>query len=332
MGRSTVLGTTLAVVAALVLPVSAQAEPSSSCEWSWTYLPLPAEFGGATAQAAAGHGTYAATAWKRATPSNPWPGLDEALLWQDGEIRSLGSAFGRGTWVKDVNAAGVVVGQAGRGPVRYRDGAWEELPVPEGWEQGGVATDVNSSGDAVGILGLSRWILWPAARPGTYELISKPVGGYGEITDIGDDGTLTAWASMSGTGQATGGFIRHPGGPWLQVDRPGGENVSTFPLAVAGGVVAGTSESSGAVWDEDGRVLHTFEGGYIVDVNPSGQVLGQQNSDNGIWRAGALEAVLPPSVDGKAVTPVGIDHDGVALGQREAVFPDGSKPVVARCS
>ncbi|ACU38215.1 hypothetical protein [Actinosynnema mirum] len=98
------------------------------------------------------------------------------------------------TNARDVNRAGVVVGNANGGPVRWAAGAtWPTpLPTPPG-TSGGYASEVNDSGVAVGMAGGAP-VKW--AADGTVEVLPVPPGYSGAVaTGINEAGQVSGYAN-----------------------------------------------------------------------------------------------------------------------------------------
>ena len=291
---------------------------AEACDW--TELALPTGYARPDVHAAGGHGVYAGVAWDLDM------GRNEALLWQGGVARPLGDD----TDVHDVNANGAVVGRgSGNTPVRYTAGYWEELPRPAGAT--GVATDINDAGDVLGALDHGRLIRWPAARPGTYELVVSPFPGNHTPIDLAEDGTLLARAVMAGG--TTPAWLRAADGTWTLLQRAEGTHEVT-PTAVAGDRVVGSDRGETALeWDRSGTITQAVTGFVPVDANAAGQVLGRldPSSQPAVYRDGKLEAVLPTTFNGRRVDPRALDDDGTVLGTADGGDDDPDRVVVGRC-
>jgi hypothetical protein len=101
---------------------------------------------------------------------------DAGILWTDGQPSLLPAGSGGAA---AVNASGVVVGTAGTSDGSpawvYRDGRVERLPVPPGG--GASAVSINAAGDVAGTVARDNSvtpIVWPAADPGTYRVLTTP--------------------------------------------------------------------------------------------------------------------------------------------------------------
>lgn len=321
MRRSAMFGV---MFLAAMLTVAAPAQASPSCTWSWTDLPVPPSLSSsAEIKGSDGHGTYVGMGWNNSSQHY------EAVLWRNGSVRLLGAAFGADTTVWDVNAQGVVVGEAGGVPVRYRAGQWEHLPMPPGYTNG-VAAHINDNGDIAGSVGLIRAVLWPAS--GSYEFLDVPaVTNYREPTGITSDGTVTLWASMAHEHVSTG-YFRTPNGTWTRVTHPN-PNESALIVAVNDDIAVGNNDQAAVEWDHAGAVVRTYPGVTAVDVNGGGQLLAHELGQVTIWRAGVREAQLPSTTSGFAIHGgVAVDEDGTVVANREAAWPAWARPVVARCA
>jgi hypothetical protein len=320
MRRSAMFGV---MFLAAMLTMAAPAQASPSCTWSWTDLPVPPSLDSTEVKASDGRGTYAGSGWHNLSRHY------EAALWQNGSVRLLGAAFGADTTVWDVNAHGVVVGEAGGAPVRYRAGQWERLPMPSGYTSG-TAMHINDNGDIAGAVGLVRAVLWPAS--GSYEFLDVPaVTNYRNPTGITSDGTVTLDASMAHEHVSTS-FFRAPNGTWTRVTHPN-PNESALIVAVNDDSAVGNNDQAAVEWDHAGAVVRTYPGVTAVDVSVGGQLLAHELGEVTIWRAGVREARLPATVNGFAIHGgVAIDEDGTVVGNRAAAWPVWARPVVARCA
>ncbi|BCJ56687.1 hypothetical protein Jiend_01090 [Micromonospora endophytica] len=309
------IATLTCVAIGLALTWAAPARADADCAWS--DLPLPTGARWATVHASDGHGSYVGT-----------DDLGNAIRWQGSTVEVLGA----GITARDVNA-GVVVGDKAtglfsRGPGRWVSGAWEPLPVPAGTS--GTATDVSANGDILGTLNYGRLIRWPAAAPGTYELLTGPFAGYAEPTGIAADGTIIAWAVIDST-RPHAGLVRHPDGTWTTLASPS-SFTNVFPRAISGDTIVGSSGPDLLEWNAtDGDLVRVVPDASAVDVNSAGQVLGTGDGTT-VWQDGTVITVLP-TVSGRTVEPIAIDEDGTVVGQLPwgDDFDDLPRPMTAHC-
>ena len=317
--------------ALIAVPVPAHAAspssaPSAGC--SWSELAPPAGLAGPRPVAAAGHGVFLGTATSGSS--------EVGVLWQDGVARNLGRAFGYSPYLMDVNAHGTVVGQAGNTPVRYHEGRWERLPLPAG--QRGIGSTINNAGDILGVLNIDQLIFWPAARPGTYELVTDPFPGYTTPDALTEDGALLI-SGIRWTDDGRRAAIRETDGTWKQLARAEGA-YGNYVRGAAGDQILGEQDWDEAVlWDRrTGEQTHVWPAVDVADLNASGQALGvslptaDQPATSVVWRDGVVEHVFPNDVDGWTVGGVGIDDDGTVLGGASGGETFNSyKVFLARC-
>jgi hypothetical protein len=172
-----------------------------------------------------------------------WTSPEESapLMWVAGRLREFASPYERPTLV-DVNAAGTVLGYESLGTRshawRYADGRFTALPgltpTDDTWPLG-----LNERGDAVGTssgAGVSRLVLWPAARPDAVRelTLADPAPGGFYAADIDDDATVVATA----TGATTRAFIWPRGGSGRPLSGPSG-GLDVIALKIRNGWVGG---------------------------------------------------------------------------------------------
>src|SRR5688572_17135691 len=132
-----------------------------------------------------------ATGWRNA------PGVGEqAISWQNGEFRLLPGLGGGFSRAYQVNAAGVIVGEASNEfgfirPVVWENGAIRALPPLDPMNAGfGVARSINERGDVVGSdtrSFVTRAALWPAGG-GVVEIGMLPDANIGWATGVNNHG------------------------------------------------------------------------------------------------------------------------------------------------
>lgn len=316
----------LAVVAAgaaapaVVASATAMGPASGACEWTPDVLPLPD--GAFHARVTAGAGEWLAGIAGA-------DGVNQAVRWHDGEVESLGAAFGLHTAVTGVNADGVVVGTVtgtdrAQHAFRFRDDRFERLP-----ESGGSSTalDVNARGDVVGHDG-SRLVVWPATGPPRFLDVPPGEAPYGRAA-VGDDGVVAAR-----TGYVAAGALRWRGYAWTpdgaRVSLPAGDVQDVGHGQVVGALGELYGETAAAGWGVDDDARQFLGGTTAVAVNDDGLVAGAGGNGEPLLWDGALPTSLP--------TPRRHTTGAVtALNDREAggfAFPvtgDGAVPLRWQC-
>ncbi|MFI7590126.1 hypothetical protein [Micromonospora sp. NPDC049359] len=238
------------------------------------------------------------------------------LVWDRQRLTEI-VAPGNGLHPVDINESGTVIAngwaESGIGrPWTYRDGKLQQLPVPP--STGIFVTAINSAGDIVGygsdiVPGEFSALRWPAARPGTVEVLDAPVDA--QATGITPNGTVVGQAGPFGDWT---GWVRRPNG-------------KVKPLAVAGGGSTVVNAAAGhwaigQVWlggDNPAKVRWDLRNGSHVildpeagldDVNAKGVVVG-----GALVTRGATSRVLP---GGGNVGARAIADTGAIVGFRNA--------------
>jgi hypothetical protein len=224
-----------------------------------------------------------------------------------------------------VSSTGVVIGESsdGREADRvlgwmYRDGQVTTLPAPaearrvQPWS-------VNIHGDAVGfsqrpgpndaVVVINELVLWPAAAPGTFRLLTVP-DGTDPMGSIRDDGTVLGTAIFPGTGNGgLDGVIWWPDGTVERMHHPGSNILGSTGDWVFGNFAAPDNLKGFRynVRSHEYVDLDTFEPGLVLAGDRLvGRVLGPAGSTPAIWHDGTVEALpLPPSVKDVEVTTAG---------------------------
>ncbi|GAA3434552.1 hypothetical protein [Kutzneria kofuensis] len=307
---------TVAVLAAGVGTATAQAAPDrSTCSWTVQKLPAVPGF-----KQSSSYGTDHASHVFGAVTNDS--GLTESpTVWSTDAgtpPRVLGSAHGADTRITALNAAGVAVGyyhdSTGRHPVRYVDGAYQDLPVPADARQA-EAVDINAGGDIVGTVDGSSIILWPADRPGSYTVLPKAAGDSAAangidnarniVGTVGHDDQITAYVWNS-AGKATA-LPTATAGTWAA------------PRSIRNGRVVGAEEGSGRgaviVWDLSGRVLWRLVTHGASSINADGLVSGWQSVPDGL-----VQQVMR---NGRVVAPVPSEQGFFAAGGSSALTDSG---------
>lgn len=278
-----------------------------------TTLPYPADTYRASADAIDPTGRYVAGAGRRSTPTGNEPML---LVWSRGQLTTVDSPLAE--IVTDVNVRGVVIGNGfgdgvGR-PWRYRAGVLEPLPTPAG---GARTVAINRAGDIVGFgqdpaTGDSFGVLWPAARPGTVEVLSLPANAV--PGGIADDGTIVGTA---GAFDAWTAWIRRPDGRVDPLTVPGAAKASATGLAGRYAIgFADLGYDTGAApvrWNlRDGSYTDlATQLPWLEDVNARGVVIG------GEWVSrGSSVRALPGGGDRMNIGATAIADTGTIVGYR----------------
>ncbi|MFC0505369.1 hypothetical protein [Micromonospora costi] len=311
---ATVVTGLLATAVAATAPATATAGTATrGCTIST--LPYPVDAYRATADAIDPTGQFVAGSGLRVTDTGNQPLL---LIWARGALTTVESPIV--DTVADVNASGVVIGNGygdGTGlPWRYRGGTVEPLPLPP--SGGAHATAINQAGDIVGSsqdpqTGESVALLWPAARPGTVEVLDAPVDAVAE--GINDDGTIVGTA---GAFDQWTTWLRRPGGTVQPLSVPGAR--ITVAVAAAGRWAVGHADLGGTSTTNVRWNLRT--GSYtrlsadvpwLEDVNARGVAVGADRVT-----AGATSRVLPGSGERTSVGTRAIADNGVIVGFRNS--------------
>ncbi|MGC4771227.1 hypothetical protein ACLQ25_19935 [Micromonospora sp. DT44] len=248
-------------------------------------------------------------------------GNQNVLLFWDGQQLTETEMPGRnGVNPVDVNESGIVIGNgwADGGisqPWTYRDGKFEQLPLLPSTAI--VVSAINAAGDIVGygsdiVPGEYVGLRWPAARPGTVEVLDAPVNA--QPVGITRNGTIVGQAGPFGDWT---GWVRRPNG-------------KVKPLAVAGGgstVVnaAGGRWAIGQVWlggNNPAKVRWDLRNGShtildpeagLDDVNAKGVVVG-----GALVTRGATSRVLPGGGTRINIGARSIADTGAIVGFRNA--------------
>ncbi|WP_157562523.1 hypothetical protein [Micromonospora chokoriensis] len=287
-------------------------------------LPYPTDTYRADANAVDPTGRYVAgTALRVGETDNQY-----LLLFWDGQRVTELESQGDSTPV-DINADGVVIGngwaETGQGrPWRYRDGKLELLPVLP--STGIFVSAINDAGDIVGygsdiVPGESVALRWPAARPGTVEVLDAPIDA--QAGGITDNGTIVGSAGPFGDWNS---WVRRPNGRIDALTFPGAEWSTAGAAAgrwAIGQAWLGGTTSARVRWDlrNGSHTLLDQEMPALTDINAKGVVVG----DDRVAR-GSTSRVLPGGGEGVSIGARSISDSGTIVGFRN-VRADRLTPV-----
>ncbi|MDO3704374.1 hypothetical protein Q3W71_22175 [Micromonospora sp. C28SCA-DRY-2] len=293
-------------------PGAATADPGRSIRLcALRPLAYPADSYRASADAIDPSGRYIAGSGLRTTG-----GVNQRLLlvWDGGRLTTVESAIT--DTVVDVNSSGVVVGNGwensiGR-PWRYQAGRVEFLPVVPSY--GIWVTGINGAGDIIGY-GTSATtnesfpLLWPAARPGTVEVLDAPATG--QTDGITEDGTIVG---TGGSFTEPTGWVRTPDGEVRELTVPGARSARVLGAGgryAIGWVDLGGPNTVKVRWDlTSGASIGIdprFE--WLTDVNRHGVVVGGDRISRGTG-----SVVLPGGGTGVGIGATAISDNGIVVG------------------
>ncbi|WFF02795.1 hypothetical protein [Micromonospora sp. WMMD964] len=317
----------LATSLGVAVSATASAAPGGAAPRTCTIstLPYPADTYRADAYAIDPTGRYVAgTALRVGEVDNQY-----LLLFWDGQQVTEVEVPGMAQPV-DVNADGVVIGNgsavgAGIGqPWIYRDGKLEQLPVLP--STGIFVTAINDAGDIVGygsdiVPGEFVGLRWPAARPGTVEVLKAPANA--QPIGITPNGTIVGHAGPFGDWT---GWVRRPNGRIESLGVPGGGSTTVSAVAgrwATGLVWLGGTSATKVRWDlrNGSHTLLDQEIPSVTDINAKGVVVGGDRVGRG-----ATSRVLPGGGEGVGVGARSISDTGTIVGFRN-VYADRVTPV-----
>ncbi|MEU5791491.1 hypothetical protein ABZ754_27675 [Micromonospora purpureochromogenes] len=264
-----------AAIGVATAPATAAPRTATASACNLTTLPYPADTYRADANAVDPTGRFiAGTALRVREEGNQ----NFLLVWDRGRLTTIESSLAEN--VADVNTAGTVVGSGwadGRlQPWVLRDGAVAPLPTPEG---GAGPRAINAAGDIVGSGGdtgtyAAFTVRWPAARPGTFEVLDLPA--LAEPAGITDDGTIVGTA---GEFAAWTGWVRYPDGRVEPLTVPGASTTIVFAAQghwAIGRVNLGDGDQMMVRWDLRDRSWSRLADDLplLTDVNSRGTVVG----------------------------------------------------------
>ncbi|MEH0822710.1 MULTISPECIES: hypothetical protein [unclassified Micromonospora] len=294
-------------------PATAAPRTASACTLST--LPFPTDVYRATADAVDPTGRFTAgTALRVGDDGNQLL----LLVWDRRQLTTVESPIADS--VADVNTDGVVVGNGWvdgiSRPWVYRGGVVELLPVPPG---AAAASAINGAGDIVGWreeadTGRKVALRWPAARPGTVEVLDAPIDAVPQgITENGTIvGTAGAFAEWTG-------WVRHPDGRVEALTVPGAR--TTLIDAAQGHWAVGRVDLGGVTqvkvrWDlRDGSWSRLAdELTWVADVNSHGTVVGgdriARNGTSRLLPGGGERVTVGARAISDTGTVVGFRNDG----------------------
>ncbi|MEV4482979.1 hypothetical protein [Micromonospora coxensis] len=291
---------------------SAAPRPGRAC--TVTTLPFPTDVYRAEASAVDPTGRFVAgTALRRGEESNHL----FLLVWRQGRLTTVESPLVDS--VADVNSHGVVVGNGwaeGRSrPWVYRKGKFELLPSP--FRSAG-ATAINAAGDIVGSgeeAGTGRQVAlrWPAARPGTVEVLDAPATAWAQ--GVTRNGTVVGTSGSWETARWAG-WVRYPDGRRESLTVPGARSVNVYAAQghwAVGRVELAGSDQMRVRWDLRDRswIRLSDELPWVTDVNARGVTVGGDR----VVRGGDSR-VLPGGGDRIGVGARAIADTGAIVGFR----------------
>ncbi|MGS2618826.1 hypothetical protein ACVCAH_30500 [Micromonospora sp. LZ34] len=274
-------------------------------------LPFPADAYRATADAVDPTGRFIAGSGRRNTAGGATEPL--LLVWDEGQLTTVASPLVEE--IAGVNADGAVIGNGWVNgvsqPWRYRAGQLESLPTGT-FSYVGVSA-INGSGNIVGSgytpTGEQVALLWPAARPGTVEVLDAPANA--AARDITDDGTIVGSAGDFG---AWTGWVRTPAGeiqPLTLAGATGSQVDAASGRYVIGRVNLGEPNQVRVRWDLVKGTSVTLDPRFAVlsDVNQHGVVVGGDRISRG-----ASSVVLPGGGTGITIGARAIADNGTVVG------------------
>ncbi|MET8552540.1 hypothetical protein ABZ356_16645 [Micromonospora zamorensis] len=316
------LATSLGVAVSATATAAPGGTASRTCKIST--LPYPADTYRADANVVDPTGRYVAgTALRVGETDNQYL----LLFWHGQQVTEV-EAEGMSEPV-DINADGVVIGngwaETGIGqPWRYRGGKVELLPVLP--STGIFVTAINDAGDIVGygsdiVAGEYVGLRWPAARPGTVEVLDAPVDA--QPTGITDNGTIVGQAGPFGDWN---GWVRRPNGRVDALTVPGGGSTTVAGAEgrwAIGRVWLGGTTSTMVRWDLRNGSYTTLDQELpgLTDVNAKGVVVGGDRVGRG-----NTSRVLPGGGTGVNIGARSISDSGTVVGFRN-VRDDRVTPV-----
>lgn len=307
------LGRTVALVSGLVvaLAFAPTTATAAECTWEQSVLPLPAGHTSGYVGGAANGGWFVGSGE-----------TTDGVRWHNGQVEVLGPAFGTQVMLTDVNVSGVAVGTnytegSEDGAVVHRNGRFELLPIPPGRRMG-RAFRINDAGD---IVGTARSIgdnfdlaYWPAASPGTVQMINPDPAAYGYVApiDIDEQGRILLRADAMSSDY----FVRYPDGTMTKLPLSAAFAVNAF----RNGRIAGEQYVNGKFrsfeWDLTGQVVRELDVRVREAVVDSGTLTAgiYRTADKGyalgVWDGAVLTKTLIAAPTNTLSRPV-ITDDGV---------------------
>lgn len=307
----TIIALSLTVAAVPAAPAVAAA--TAACTWRVTALPAPAGYSYAVANGVAPvSGTVVGHA-VRADGSGR-----DAVVWQNRIPQVLptppgqGSGSNRADIVNDQGVvAGVWWGTNNRvTPWRYRNGAYELLPVPS-TTMGISVTAINGAGDIVGqsssLAPSSQGLVWKAATPGQFTSLGSSVYAVG----IDDSGRMVLNTRV----------IVNPDGSRITLPR------AVFMRSYDRGRILSQDLDKNTIveWNISGQVVREFAGSYPHAVNSSGVMVGVPSGSvyvavrNGnAWEQFTARMTTSEGITDGNVVVANFDHDGTTQTEQVA--------------
>jgi uncharacterized membrane protein len=276
-----------AVLAATTVAISGAGSASAAtCTWTPSTLPIPSGATGSTfLEAADNLGGYAGYATFSGNAIH-------AIHWHNGTTTDYGTLAGGTSIPADINRAGTMVGEASDSPTTERAftsqnnklvGLAEPTGTLDSW-----ATGINDNGDIVGSVEVPgttkgstviKAVWWPAAAPGTVQVLTGLPTGQSQALAIDQDGTIAVAVASSSSSSDNRPYLWHNGTVRALPTLTGATNVT--PRAISNGVVVGSSNGgsfSGAVlWDTTTAtptISTVASNGNALSVNKNGQITG----------------------------------------------------------
>jgi hypothetical protein len=298
------------IVAVTALPA---APAAAACTWQVSALPAPAGYSYAVANGVA---PASATVVGHAVRADG-TGRD-AVLWRDRVPQVLpkppipGSGSNRADIVNDQGViAGVWWGADNRVTAwRYRDGAYQILPIPPG-TMGITVTAINSAGDIVGqaftLLPSSEGLLWKAATPG-------------QATSLGSS-TYAVGIDDSGRMVLNTRVIVNPDGSRITLPRQ-----VFMQLYDRGRILSHDLNRNTIVeWNLSAQVVREFAGSYPHAVNASGVMVAVPSGtpyvavrNGGAWEPFTVRMTTTEGITDTNVVVANFDHDGTTQTEQVA--------------
>ena len=241
----------------------------------------------------------------------PDSSVAHAFLWQQGEMRDLGTLGGENSVATAINSSGQIAGWSGTAGGETHAFIWKNGVMKDIGTLGGttsMAEGINEHGDVVGesttATGEQRVFLW---RNGVMKDLGTPVaGGDVQAEAVNDAGDVIASAIV---GRARGSFFSSHGVATM-IESFGGVSTTVQALNNRGQVVGGSQGADGnyhAFQWHKGKMtdLGTLGGGsfsFAAAENDSGTVAGSGDTEGGhmhgfVWSHGELIDLGTPGND-----------------------------------
>jgi hypothetical protein len=295
--------TTIALIATVTALPAAPA--AAACTWRVTPLPAPAGYSYAVANGVAPVSASVVGHAVRADGSGR-----DAVLWRDRIPQVLpkppiqGSGSNRADIVNDQGViAGVWWGADNRVAAwRYRDGAYQILPMPS-TTMGIAVTGINGAGDIVGqsftLAPSSEGLLWKASTPGQFTSLGSSIYAVG----IDDSGRIVLNTRV----------IVNPDGSRITLPRP-----VSVRLYDRGRILSHDLNKNTIVeWNISAQVVREFAGSFSHAVNASGMMVATPPGtvyvavrNGNAWEQFAIRMTTSEGITDGNVVVANFDHDG----------------------